>query len=120
MAESAEGMGMSRSSLWRWVVIGLLLYSGLSVACSVAHDVPAVRALIDEHWALVWLLGPPGSLLYQGRGIAAYLAESVVFFACVTGTVYGLYREWAGFFLFGLAAVATWLVSGFFVYVSTM
>jgi hypothetical protein len=103
----ARPEGRSRLVLW---TIAAVAYVLLSLAAFLASSIPSLGAIVDRAWSLVWLFGPPVTLIHRLKLLTLYLVETVLFFGLLLAATRG--KSLWGSAILGVLALAVWLLSG--------
>jgi hypothetical protein len=111
------GSGSRRTTTY---VIVLAAYTIVSIACSKAAGHPAIKPLVEQCWAWIWLLGPPITLIH-GTGYLWVYAVGSILLATFVIAAERAWDRWPGVTLLCVAlAIAVWCVSGILVYAPTL
>ncbi len=93
-----------------WIVV-TAAYALLSLAAYLASSIPSLRAAVEGAWRLIWLCGPPITLIHKSDGLAFYVIETVLLVGLVLAAT--TRRRWQWSLVLGICALAVWLLSGF-------
>src|SRR5437867_4108611 len=88
-----------------------LTYTLLSVLAFYSSTQPLLRAVVENAWNFIWLLGPPITLIHGSVGMGAYIVETVLVVVLVVSAAVRPTRVRST--VLGLAALIVWLLSGF-------
>jgi hypothetical protein len=88
-----------------------LVYAVLSLLAFFAPSLDWLRIAIQTRWTLLWMFGPPATLIYGMAGLAVYIFETVALIGLCA--VAGSRRTPFAAAVFGVCAFVFWLMTGF-------
>jgi hypothetical protein len=102
------------------LVIASVAYAIISTLCFFAGTVPALTRTFQANWGLLWLLGPPATLIYRLNYSVPYLLGTGLLVVIAFGFLYSSRRRSAVVWFFVALATVTWVAFGLLAYAPTI
>jgi hypothetical protein len=102
------------------VMVSLAAYAIISTLCFFAGTVPAMTRTVQANWGLLWLLGPPATLIHRLNYIVPYLLGTGLLVVIAFGFLYSSRRRSAFVWFFVVLATVTWVAFGLLAYAPTI
>jgi hypothetical protein len=98
------------------VVFFLAGYAIISGVCFFGSSTPVLREIFERNWGLLWLLGPPATLVWEWGYTVPYIAGTVLILLFGWGLLSAIEKLSDFAWLLALFAIATWVAFGFLAY----